>query len=752
MGGFDRTKAYAPQEATFFDDGREIELLHFVYSHPKLESIRGSPKDVLAAIDEFGRTKKYLMNVGEDKGRIVCDLIAEVKPNTMVELGGYVGYSCILFGDAVRTAGGLRYFSFERNPEFAAVISSLVDLAGLSDIVKVIVGSSDESIARFHASGTLKHIDLMFLDHYKPAYTTDLKLCEELKLVTPGSVLAADNVIKPGNPPYLEYVRSTVQEKRKKVEEGAKGVNTEGFAERNVKQYAKRIETERFNESAGNPNLVYESKLVNSFEPTGVPVILLSFVTLPFSISIVFLSLIWAKLRPQPRSLDPYNASDKKTILITGISMTKGLSIARLLSQHTPHCIIGADTSAVSPGRFSRSVSAFHKLSPPDGKDAEPYIDSLLHVIKTEEVDLWISCSSVVAAVGDGQVVRLAENAMGSEFRAVQFSEDVVAVLHEKDEFIEYVRSLDLLVPESRRCTDDREVLDVLLANKSFTGEGEEREKEKERRREWIMKPIGVDDKARNQMMTLLPFASPQKTREYVKSLEVSALNPFQLQQYIHGEEYCTHALVIRGHITAFVACPSSELLMYYEALPADSHLAREMLAFTQRVARDGGESFTGHLSFDFLIEGKGRNAKLYPIECNPRVHTAVALFSDTPQMAGAYLSIFSPTSVLADREIVAPRAPTYSYYWIGHDLVTLLILPLFDLLWGRATLEDVLEGVAEFGEHLVYWRDGTFTVQDPLPFLVLYHVYWPLRFLYSIVTGTAWSRINVSTTKVFES
>lgn len=84
MGSFDQTKAYAPQEETFFDDGREIELLHFVYSHPKIEQIRGSPENVLAAIDEFGRTKKYLMNVGEDKGRIVCDLIADVKPKTMV--------------------------------------------------------------------------------------------------------------------------------------------------------------------------------------------------------------------------------------------------------------------------------------------------------------------------------------------------------------------------------------------------------------------------------------------------------------------------------------------------------------------------------------------------------------------------------------------------------------------------------------------------------------------------------------------
>jgi catechol O-methyltransferase len=149
---------------------------------------------------------------------------------------------------------------------------SLVDLSGLSDVVKVIVGSSDESLARLHSTGALQHIDLMFLDHYKPAYTTDLKLCEELELVSPGSVLAADNVIKPGNPPYLEYVRSTVEQKRENVKGGMQGDDVKGIAEKNVKQYANRYKEEKFSQSPGNPSLVYESKLVNSYEPTGVPV------------------------------------------------------------------------------------------------------------------------------------------------------------------------------------------------------------------------------------------------------------------------------------------------------------------------------------------------------------------------------------------------------------------------------------------------------------------------------------------------
>ena len=254
-----------------------MELLHFIYNKPDLEDIRGSPRKVLAAVDEFARTQKYLMNVGEDKGKIVCDLISETKPKSMVELGGYVGYSTLLFADACRAAGGERYLSLERNPEFAAVSSSLLDLAGLRGFARVIVGPSDSSIKRIHSDGTIKHIDMMFLDHYKPAYTTDLKLCEELKLITPGSVLAADNVITPGNPPYLEYVRSSVKQKR----EVAAGNSTlssvdSRFLDRTAKQYEKREGAAKLGSTSGNPNLIYESQLYNSFEPNGEPVTLAS--------------------------------------------------------------------------------------------------------------------------------------------------------------------------------------------------------------------------------------------------------------------------------------------------------------------------------------------------------------------------------------------------------------------------------------------------------------------------------------------
>ena len=75
-----------PYSYCTLDDGREIELLHSIYNRPDIDEIRGSPQRVLAAIDEYARTKKYLMNVGEDKGKIVTDVIKEVKPKIMVSI------------------------------------------------------------------------------------------------------------------------------------------------------------------------------------------------------------------------------------------------------------------------------------------------------------------------------------------------------------------------------------------------------------------------------------------------------------------------------------------------------------------------------------------------------------------------------------------------------------------------------------------------------------------------------------------
>ncbi|KAF7591614.1 hypothetical protein BBP40_001314 [Aspergillus hancockii] len=242
---------YKPEEDVFYDDGREDALLKFIDTHPQRSEIQGSPEAVLAVIDEYGRTQDFLMNVGAHKGKIVTDLIAKERPRTVVEVGGYVGYSAIMFGNALRKAGGQKYVSLEMNPKFASIARSLIDKAGLSDFVEVLEGPCRPSLRKL-AQDSSTPWDMVFFDHSKVSYLNDLKLCEELELVAPGSIVVADDMYRPGCPPYSEYVRATTQSK---IEAWKPFVNClkDGII------------------SLGNPFLVYQSRVFEGLEPTGLP-------------------------------------------------------------------------------------------------------------------------------------------------------------------------------------------------------------------------------------------------------------------------------------------------------------------------------------------------------------------------------------------------------------------------------------------------------------------------------------------------
>lgn len=467
--------------------------------------------------------------------------------------------------------------------------------------------------------------------------------------------------------------------------------------------------------------------------------ILLSLLFFPLDATILFLSYVIRIFYGKHSLAGIQKCSNPKTILVTGVGMTKGLALARSFYQ-AGHRVIGADFEpGLACGRFSASLSAFHVLRKPTSKSAGPYFQDLLDVITKEKVDLWVSCSGVASAVEDGEAKEIVE--ARTSCKAIQFDVKTTQMLHEKHTFIEHTQEIGLNVPETHTISSRESVEDAL--RKAPAG------------RKYIMKTIGMDDAARGDIMTLLPKATPMETSQYLDRLRISKEEPWILQQFIQGEEFCTHSIVINGRVRAFVACPSAELLMHYRALPSDSALSQAMLKFTETYAADGGEGFTGHLSFDFLVEdttpSNPKNIVLYPIECNPRAHTAVCLFNRAPDMVHAYLELLDGISDKDGPDWLATPTRNDAYYWIGHDFVTMALVPLLSVITLQLSYRVYIRSVATFLVHLLTWKDGTYEVWDPLPWFALYHVYWPLRFLTCLRQGTKWSRINVSTTKMFE-
>ena len=193
-------------------DGREEQLLSYILTRPDLEQLQGSPTKLLAAIDEFSKTHAFLISIGGHKAGILADLIAREKPRIVLELGGYLGYSAIVFADAMRRAygssEGLRIWSIEMSDECANIATRFIELAGLADIVTVVRGTAKEMLRKLKVEETVKGVDMLFLDHSEDLYVSDFRVCVELGLLGKGAVIAADNVVRPGAPEYREFIRT----------------------------------------------------------------------------------------------------------------------------------------------------------------------------------------------------------------------------------------------------------------------------------------------------------------------------------------------------------------------------------------------------------------------------------------------------------------------------------------------------------------------------------------------------------------
>lgn len=178
---------------------RPVRVAEYVAAHAR----RGDPEHVLRTIDRFARERRWLMNVGPDKGPLVEEMAARLPAEARVlELGAYCGYSSILLASALGQQA--RVTSIEISRTCIDSARAIVELAGFSDRITFVHGPSTKVLETMQGQ-----FDLVFLDHWKDLYKTDLMLMEEHGLVGPGTIVVADNVgalFDPGE--YLDYVRS----------------------------------------------------------------------------------------------------------------------------------------------------------------------------------------------------------------------------------------------------------------------------------------------------------------------------------------------------------------------------------------------------------------------------------------------------------------------------------------------------------------------------------------------------------------
>ncbi|ETI48825.1 hypothetical protein, variant 1 [Phytophthora nicotianae] len=152
------------------------KCLSFVHENAK----QGDPKSVLEAIDTFGYEHHWMMNVGDVKGELIDEELEKVKPKVLVELGGHLGYSAVRFASKMRELSGpsAHVYSFEISSDFAAIATKMIEFAGLSDMVTIIIGTYGDNYNKLKERG-VEHVDVFFIDHDKKLYKSDLIIIEQ---------------------------------------------------------------------------------------------------------------------------------------------------------------------------------------------------------------------------------------------------------------------------------------------------------------------------------------------------------------------------------------------------------------------------------------------------------------------------------------------------------------------------------------------------------------------------------------------
>jgi catechol O-methyltransferase len=215
-----------------FHKGTEDAMFIYLENHGGATST----SECLDIIDTFANKRHWMMHMGPEKREILQDAVTLIpnwtkkdQPLLILELGSYCGYSTSFLASLLADRDGstsTRSMIVSVEPEAEAVrwTQRLVGLCGLKDIsvvLQTVVSTLDSSDVHddfvqkvngldFGEKGQKPLFDMVFIDHDKTKYLTDLRLLLQQGLLKPGCVVVADNVHSFDQPltEYLDFVRS----------------------------------------------------------------------------------------------------------------------------------------------------------------------------------------------------------------------------------------------------------------------------------------------------------------------------------------------------------------------------------------------------------------------------------------------------------------------------------------------------------------------------------------------------------------
>ena len=409
------------------------------------------------------------------------------------------------------------------------------------------------------------------------------------------------------------------------------------------------------------------------------------------------------KLIQSPPPVKQIPTENRRRVLVTGSPMTKALHIIRILGR-AGHEIVLADseTYKMNCAQHSKFVTKFRTVSSKD------YVRSMVSVAKEEAVDWFVPVSHTKTSIWNTVVAEKLRRE--TKVKCLIFNEvETTEMLDDKVNFLDECKFMGLSVPMFHRVNSGEEVW--ALRNRGVFENNH-----------FFLKPL-VPYSDERENFTRIPHDS-RGLQAYLADFEdkIRLDNPYFVCQFIRGKEFASNAICCRGEITAIQVVPSSPTQIDYDAV---DHKAIE--EWTETFVRERG--LNGMVCFDFLEDKI--TGKVYCIECNPRLHSAITAYNYDPRVEVAVRGALEPESLTSKESRSLPVRPLPNqphFYWLYNELAKVFRREL---------------SLGEFTSIVKGGKEALFDEDDPIPFFwnntaQIIHLLWQ-----RIWTGDAWSIVN---------
>jgi len=179
------------------------QLSNYVGSHTAPES------DILKKLNRetWTTVTKPRMLSGHLQGRVLSTFSNMIKPERVLEVGTYTGYSAICLAEGLAKGG--KIFTIDINEELESMVRSYLEQSGVTGKVEFLLGNAVDIIPTLN-----EEFDLVFIDADKENYSNYFNLV--LPKVKKGGFIIADNVLWSGK--VLEDVSQLDDESRSIVD------------------------------------------------------------------------------------------------------------------------------------------------------------------------------------------------------------------------------------------------------------------------------------------------------------------------------------------------------------------------------------------------------------------------------------------------------------------------------------------------------------------------------------------------------